>query len=114
MLGFPSHLPIGQIPVSGWILALMICMPSAASGQEPAWYPWVIAPPEVRTVIQETPMELRPYRPLHIWGNTVRRMYYRGNPLPAPRDLLDASDSVLRSRPLPVPAPRSLPGIWLR
>jgi len=57
-------------------------------GQEPDWYPRVIAPPEMRPIIQATPMELRPYRPLHFWGNTVRRNYYRGNPLPTPQDLV--------------------------
>ena len=28
----------------------------------------------------------RPYRPLHFYGNTLRRMHYRGRPWPLPRD----------------------------
>jgi hypothetical protein len=28
---------------------------------------------------------------LHFYGNMVRRYYYRGNPLPSPRDLNDAA-----------------------
>lgn len=38
------------------------------------WYPYVIARPEDRDWIQQTPIELRPNRPLHFWGNSKRRM----------------------------------------
>lgn len=35
------------------------------------------------------PITERPYRPLHFYGNTVRRLHYRGQALPAPRDLTE-------------------------
>ena len=38
------------------------------------WYPYVIAKPEDREWIRETPVELRPNRPLHFWGNSKRRV----------------------------------------
>ncbi len=31
-----------------------------------------------RTAVKSMPIEKRPMRPLHIYGNTVRRMEYRG------------------------------------
>ena len=37
------------------------------------WYPFVIARGEDRARIRETPIELRPNRPLHFWGNSRRR-----------------------------------------
>ncbi len=52
---------------------------------EPGWSPVIIATGAYRQQIESTPIELRPYRPFHIYGNTVRRNYYRGNPLPLPR-----------------------------
>lgn len=51
--------PATSVPVNGY----------AASG----WYPYVIARGEDRQWIRETPIEQRPNRPLHFWGNTRRR-----------------------------------------
>jgi hypothetical protein len=59
--------------------------PSAAS--EPGWLPVIIARGEQREQIQSLPIEDRPYRPLHFYGNTVRRMHHRGTPLPSPAAL---------------------------
>jgi len=42
----------------------------AASG----WYPYVVARPADRYWIRETPIEQRPNRPLHFWGNSRRRI----------------------------------------
>jgi len=36
-------------------------------------YPYVIARPEDREWIRSTPIEQRPNRPLHFWGNSRRR-----------------------------------------
>ncbi len=58
------------------------------SASEPGWSPVVIARGEYREQIKSLPMEQRPYRPLHFYGNTVRRIHYRGVPVPAPRDVL--------------------------
>jgi len=43
-------------------------------GPNSKWYPYVIARPQDRQWIRETPVELRPNRPLHFWGNSKRRM----------------------------------------
>ena len=40
--------------------------------------PGVIAVGEARDQIKQTPIEKRPYRPLHIYGNAVRRRQSRG------------------------------------
>lgn len=39
------------------------------------WYPYVVARPSDRQWIRETPIEQRPNRPLHFWGNSRRRIY---------------------------------------
>ena len=41
------------------------------SGQ---WYPYVITRPIDRSWIREMPMQHRPNRPLHFWGNSRRRL----------------------------------------
>ncbi len=55
--------------------------------EEPGWSFRVIATGEFRDQIKSTPIELRPYRPFHFYGNAVRRRYYRGTALPLPRAL---------------------------
>jgi hypothetical protein len=58
------------------------------TAQEPGWTPRVLKLGEEREVSEQTPILERPYRPLHFYGNAVRRNYYRGNPWPLPRDIL--------------------------
>lgn len=58
--------------------------PAMASGQEPGWSPSVIALGAEREQIRSTDVLHRPYRPLHVYGNTVRRRYYRGTAVPRP------------------------------
>lgn len=70
----------------------------SANAQEPTWYPYTIARGQDREIIKNTPMELRPYRPFHFYGNTVRRSYYRGNPMPLPRDVIRGTAAVLTRR----------------
>ncbi len=72
--------------------------PRLSNSAEPNWYPYVIARGADRAKIQNTPMELRPYRPMHFYGNTVRRTYYRGTPAPAPIDLFRGSAAIIRRR----------------
>ncbi len=74
------------------VLALVLSFIGAANGgaanagaAEPGWSPVIVARGEYRDQIQSTPIEKRPYRPLHVYGNTVRRQHYRGTPLPVPR-----------------------------
>ncbi len=55
---------------------------------EPGWSPVIIATGDYRQELEKTPIVRRPYRPFHFYGNTVRRMHYRGTPVPTPRDLI--------------------------
>ena len=73
------------------ILAGMTCFDASASGQEPGWSGRVIAFGEQRTQIEATPIIHRSYRPLHFYGNTVRRRYYRGPALPLPTGVVRTS-----------------------
>lgn len=59
----------------------------AANAQEPGWTGRVIKPTSQRAAIEATPILQRPYRPLHVYGNTVRRMHYRGRALPRATDV---------------------------
>ena len=70
---------------------------AATNAAEPGWAPFVIARGEQRQIIRSLPIEQRPYRPLHFYGNTVRRMHYRGMPLPNFGELTGQP-----GRPLPV------------
>ena len=78
-----------------WILVCLLLVSWSvaesawAAGQEPGWSMRVIATGDFRRRIQATPIEYRPYRPLHVYGNTIRRMHHRGTPLPLPRILTD-------------------------
>ena len=65
---------------------------------EPTWSPIVIPTGEYREQIKSMPIEQRPYRPLHFYGNTVRRSYYRGNPVAMPRDMRTTAGELIRRR----------------
>jgi hypothetical protein len=71
-----------------------------ASGvnHEPGWARPTFPTDEQQAQIDATPIYLRPYRPLHFYGNTVRRQYYRGTPVPLPRDAVNASAAALGRR----------------
>ncbi len=69
-----------QILLVSFCLSLFLATPLL--GQEPRWSGDVFA----RGRYSSLPMTHRPYRPFHIYGNTVRRAHYRGTAMPAPRD----------------------------
>ena len=52
---------------------------ATANGQtsQKGYYPYVIARGQDREMIRSMPIEQRPTRPLHIYGNMVRRTTYR-------------------------------------
>lgn len=67
------------------------------AGGEPGWVHGVVRTGQERDAIKSLPITQRPYRPLHFYGNTVRRLHYRGTALPAPRDVVGAgAATVLR------------------
>lgn len=78
-----------------------LCCPSVAfsadrSPDEPGWLPVVFARGELREQIDAIPIELRPYRPLHFYGNTVRRLHYRGTPWPRFQEVLATPVRIVR------------------
>ena len=66
---------------------LLTCQLNATPAAEPGWSPVIIATGAYGEKIRSMPLEKRPYRPFHIYGNTVRRMHHRGTPLPLPRSI---------------------------
>jgi hypothetical protein len=55
---------------------------------EPGWSRGVLLFGEAREEKNATPILLRDYRPLHFYGNTVRRRHYRGKARPTASDLI--------------------------
>jgi hypothetical protein len=69
---------------------------STAAAQEPGWTGPVIARGPVREEIEATPIPYRSYRPFHFYGNTVRRLHYRGTVVPSPRDVVQGGSVLVR------------------
>jgi hypothetical protein len=63
--------------VGAFIVAVTLFSGSVV-GDQPGWSPVVIATGAYRQQLQQTPITQRPNRPLHFYGNTVRRRYHRG------------------------------------
>ncbi len=68
---------------------------SAASGNEPGWTHGVLLFGEEKAKKDATPILERNYRPLHFYGNTIRRQYYRGTAVPSVGDGLQAAKVVV-------------------
>lgn len=64
------------------VLSAVLLSTPAAHAQQLPWS-FAIVGPEARR-IRQLPLLERPNRPGHIYGNTVRRMHYRGHPFPVP------------------------------
>jgi hypothetical protein len=60
---------------------------ATSNPQEPGWTRGVILFGEARAEKNATPILERDYRPLHFYGNTARRRYYRGSARPTVSDL---------------------------
>lgn len=77
--------------IVGLVLAtvlLAICLPANwLVAEEPSWHPRVLKLGEDRQQTNSLPVVQRPYRPLHFYGNSVRRLHYRGTLLPSVGDL---------------------------
>lgn len=84
--------------ISSVTLVLILTGVASATASEPKWQGNVIARGAERAKIESTPILERPYRPLHFYGNTVRRRHYRGTALPSARDLSGASSALLFDR----------------
>jgi len=95
--------PLG-IPVQGLaVFAMAMALQAAyASAGEPGWASQVLVSPPVRAQVESTPIPLRPYRPFHFYGNTVRRIHYRGTPIPSASDFWQAARVLTRQPYVPV------------
>jgi hypothetical protein len=61
---------------------VVIGSPASAPAAETGWLGVVVARGDLKQEIESTPILERPNRPFHFYGNTVRRRYYRGAPVP--------------------------------
>jgi hypothetical protein len=75
----------------GMLFFCGLAIATTASAKEPGWSGTIVARGAQRERIEATNILDRPYRPLHFYGNTVRREYYRGRTLPNLRDMAKGS-----------------------
>ena len=81
-----------RVSLAAFLLSasMVLLGPSTATADsnnnKPGWVPVVVARGEFKQWIDSTPIVDRPNRPLHFYGNTVRRRYYRGNTAPQGND----------------------------
>ncbi|MCA9127516.1 MAG: hypothetical protein KDB22_10540 [Planctomycetales bacterium] len=64
--------------------------------QEPSWTGAVIKRGQDRVQSNATDILDRPYRPLHFYGNTIRRSYYRGVARPTLNDVRTTITQLMR------------------
>lgn len=94
---FPCKFESNKMRNATLLLIAVVCLLGSTAGTqaaEPGWTNRVIKVGEDRQRSQATPILQRPYRPLHFYGNTVRRRHYRGNAAPAPRDMWQTAVSL--------------------
>ncbi len=102
--GMPQNMfkHLAMAALVGWVTVVAV---GQAQAQEPSWTTRVIKRGPERQVSQSTDILYRPYRPLHFYGNTVRRLHYQGRALPTRQDL-QITSRLLRDRPANTSTPR--------
>lgn len=70
------------------------------NAQQPEWTGRVLKVGIDRQYTDSLDILERPYRPFHFYGNTVRRMHYRGFPLPLLRDFVMSANAIVTQRDL--------------
>lgn len=75
-----------RFAMSAALIAAMLTAATNLLAGEPQWRPIALPGSAEARATQQQPLLHRPYRPGHVYGNSVRRMHYRGNPLPQPHD----------------------------
>jgi hypothetical protein len=68
--------------VSLAMLTILACIGDCLNAADPmishpGWSPVILPTGQYRSEIKSMPIELRPYRPLHFYGNAIRRNYYQ-------------------------------------
>ena len=81
-------------------MSVLFAIPATAraASSETGWLGVVVARGDLKQQIESTPILDRPNRPFHFYGNTVRRKYYRGNPLPQPGDVVKGCAAMVVKR----------------
>jgi hypothetical protein len=77
-------------------IGLSLLTPVVSQAFEPQWELSPVAFGARRQQIRSSHILDRPYRPFHVYGNTVRRRYYRGSAMPRPRDMAGVGAALLR------------------
>lgn len=93
---------MNRILVAGFVVAICL-MPSNKHdlhAQQPEWTGRILKVGIDRQYTDSLDILERPYRPFHFYGNTVRRMHYRGFPLPLPRDFVMSANAIVTQRDL--------------
>ena len=82
------------------LVMAVCCLLSAATAgaREPGWYGKVLVFGAEREQIRGRDVLLRPNRPFHFYGNTVRRMHYRGTAVPNLQDVRNGTTALLGQR----------------
>lgn len=96
--GASSQMPQPQAAGSGDAGSASTPDSGQTGGPEPGWLGVIRARGDLQQAIESTPILERPYRPLHFYGNAVRRSYYRGSPLPLPRDFVQGTAAFFSAR----------------
>ncbi len=73
-----------------------LSLPQLSMAGEPGWVGQVVKGPAERARLEQIPIINRPYRPLHFYGNTVRRMHYHGRVVPGAADIRTGFRSISR------------------
>jgi len=73
--------------VLAFAAAVGLVLTSSAFGGEPGWEGGIVRFGAERTKIRNMDILDRPYRLFHFYGNTVRRLHYRGHILPSLSDV---------------------------
>jgi hypothetical protein len=90
--------------LAGWFVLLVASLASVPA-QEPGWSRAIVLSGPERYELNQIDLLSRPYRPFHFFGNSVRRAYYRGNPLPTADDLGQGLQLMLPAADGPPPPP---------
>jgi len=92
-------LSVGMLLVgSGATAATANSSATPATSNGPGWLGVVVARGELKQQIDSTPIVERPNRPLHFYGNAVRRKYYRAASLPKQSNMAKGSESLINSK----------------
>ncbi len=87
-----------KIRLIACVAVLLMTAATTVPAQEPGWMGQIVVFGRQREVIESTPILLRPYRPFHFYGNTVRRLHYRGRTAPSLTDVTRGGAAIVRGR----------------